>query len=633
MDLIKPSAVDDIEALILKGDHRKAFNLLIQVLVHVERLKGFSTVFVTDAEEPFISALYTRLANSLQQLFLNEKLLFNDNDFVNLVLLTRAIATVFEVSGFYTVNHLLQYFRSKLGDLDRGPFVMTLKNKNFLMRYIICTGFSHTEKVDYELLFRLSPEMTLPVILALLSYNVALTPHTFERREQLIDLKNFPNHIFVPEIFIDLMAASYMMCSYAVRRDKHVIKKEINKIICRSLAHYHITPPTFSLPRKTREKPVIVVICEVFDSNHAMFRCFSTAIKELRAHFHLVGAFFAHAVDEEAKQLFHEHIEVFSETEQSGIRDLSRLVEKIKIAKPDIVYFPSIGMRGIGVMLSNLRLAPIQMLTMGSPATTYSDAMDYVFMEEDNACRAADLCSERMILLPPDTFKLLPIYAAPDMQPIFRDNPPSIRIAIPAKIYKLNPEVFAVCKAIRSASTRPVTFCFFPNEPASYFLQAKREIFRLLPGSEVYPTTDAKLYLQNLQSCDIYMATFPFSGANSFVDAACLGMPTVTHQNEELHGIFEEVMLKRLGMPDWLVAPNKQAYVDAVLRLVNSDEERRTIGQQLRDKMQWFLDLMKGNVEVSDQNFAEAVFQIYEKHERLQESPERIWNLPQLKNF
>ena len=41
--------------------------------------------------------------------------------------------------------------------------------------------------------------------------------------------------------------------------------------------------------------------------------------------------------------------------------------------KAAVLYMPSVGMNPITVYISNIRLAPIQVIALGHPATTHSD--------------------------------------------------------------------------------------------------------------------------------------------------------------------------------------------------------------------------------------------------------------------
>ena len=69
--------------------------------------------------------------------------------------------------------------------------------------------------------------------------------------------------------------------------------------------------------------------------------------------------------------------------------------------RPDIIYYPSIGLSPLAVRLSNLRLAPLQLAAAGHPATTHAPSIDAMLVEEDTLGDAACF-SERVVTLPRD---------------------------------------------------------------------------------------------------------------------------------------------------------------------------------------------------------------------------------------
>ena len=69
--------------------------------------------------------------------------------------------------------------------------------------------------------------------------------------------------------------------------------------------------------------------------------------------------------------------------------------------RPDIIYYPSIGLSPLAVPLSNLRLAPLQLAAAGHPATTHAPGIDAMLVEEDTLGDAACF-SERVVTLPRD---------------------------------------------------------------------------------------------------------------------------------------------------------------------------------------------------------------------------------------
>ncbi len=99
-----------------------------------------------------------------------------------------------------------------------------------------------------------------------------------------------------------------------------------------------------------------------------------------REHFHLIGLG-SDAVDEMGQQVFDE----FHLLPQDGslFDRLSFLKDICDKNNPAVFYMPSIGMDLTTIFASNTRLAPIQAVALGHPATTHSDFIEYVIVEDD----------------------------------------------------------------------------------------------------------------------------------------------------------------------------------------------------------------------------------------------------------
>ncbi|MDA6200822.1 cobalt ABC transporter permease, partial [Escherichia coli] len=130
----------------------------------------------------------------------------------------------------------------------------------------------------------------------------------------------------------------YMHCSYADLAEKHLIKREINRLTARALIQYYGAYLPVHKPEPGRQKPVLAVVLEWFTCQHSIYRTHSTSLRALREHFHLVGIAQPGATDEITRGVFDEFREL-SEGNIVGdaVRNLSELC-------PDVIYYPSVGM-------------------------------------------------------------------------------------------------------------------------------------------------------------------------------------------------------------------------------------------------------------------------------------------------
>ncbi len=133
---------------------------------------------------------------------------------------------------------------------------------------------------------------------------------------------------------------------------------------------------------------------------------------------------------------------------------------KIKSLNPEIIYYPSIGMSEMAILLCNLRLAPIQIASVGHPATTQSTSIDYMIMGHEYF-GSAEAFSEQVILLRSGGAMFDPGSPATSVKPAVRGNPETLRIAVPSSPMKLNGSFLNLCGRIAEGSGRALEYWFY----------------------------------------------------------------------------------------------------------------------------------------------------------------------------
>ena len=193
-------------------------------------------------------------------------------------------------------------------------------------------------------------------------------------------------------------ADCYMHCSYVDEPDKHEIKRVINQKmieVVRGLINVE------ECTRKTvrKDRPTILMPLEWFGSHHAMFRCYTPAILELKQRFRVVALCrdSQEDVNDEARAIFDKCVLLPPDT-----TTIDTVAKAINAEEPDILYYPSIGMSPWYVALSNFRLAPIQVMAPGHPATTMSKCIDYIVSDGDLFGDSQDY-TEKLVPLPTGT--------------------------------------------------------------------------------------------------------------------------------------------------------------------------------------------------------------------------------------
>jgi hypothetical protein len=473
-----------------------------------------------------------------------------------------------------------------------------------------------------EAILDLPPQLALLVLTGLVASGPILTKRGEERRERLLALAHRLQPAMPPPTVdhVVLISRAWMNCSYGSHPDKHAIKRVLNQTLVAFNRAIGLHDTSLPPQRALKARPCMVVAAEVMHSNHVQYRYFGQYLRQLRTRFDLVLVTEENQVDDSVRALFDKVL-----TFERGNRGehFHQAVQLIRSASPDIVFWPSVGMRHWGPLLANLRLAPLQVTALGHSASTFCPTMDYYLIEEGYVSDP-DLFSERLILLPDESlrFERSPHYTP--VAPTIRDVAHPVRVAIPSSPLKLNASFFALLQRIRSQAKRPVEFHFFPGVAALECEALRQGLTRVLREAIVYPVLAYKDYVQALSSCDATFSPFPFGGLNTVVDALRQGLPVVAMERPEPHGRTDVMLLRLLAMPAWLVAHTEEDYVTAALKLINNDQVRIDVSRQalaLNIDRRLFGD---ASTPLS-QEVIDAVWSVYRHHEAIQTRGCKVW--------
>jgi glycosyltransferase involved in cell wall biosynthesis len=470
--------------------------------------------------------------------------------------------------------------------------------------------------------FQLAPDLRQIVYASLISTLWVGTAKAEARRNALLAAAARIEPAPLPPGLDQLMMVSHawMLSSYGSHPEKHRIKAVFNETLKRHLAALALTPAELPAPRGRPARPTMVVAAEVMNSKHVQYRYFGQYLRQLRSRFRLVLVTEASEVDEPVRALFDE---LLTFTRNKSGDHLGEAVRLIKSAEPDIVFWPSVGMAHWGPLLANLRLAPIQMTALGHSASTFAETIDYFLLEEGYVSDPA-LLSETLILLPDESLRFERAPGHKAARPQIREAATPLRVALPSSPMKLNPNFLSLLCRIRAEAKRPVEFNFMPNIGGFGHEALRTAIQAMLPGAKVHPVLPHNLYRALISSCDLTLSPFPFGGLHSVVDSLHQGLPVVAMECPEPHGRTDAMLLRRLGMPDWLVARDEDEYVAAALRIIDDDALRAELSQKALD-----LDIdnrMFGDGDSTlGSDVVDAVWWVYQNHEAIQASGRKAW--------
>lgn len=631
LHVVENVRLEEFERAVYAGDMEQAGSLL---LLNLRRLKSGAD-FVGHSTDPRLKRhLYTRFCAAVVALLANPKFGFSKEGFEHVAAEHATVDALFRASSFGSSDHLLPLVAAPdgVGELKAsGPA---------LAKFLVAYSLRSALQMDFEDTFAKAPQELFPLWAGMCSPLLTVSEQASQRRELLLGLHGLFRGCTASPGMLPALSDAYMYSSYALASGKHDMKGTVHEVLLRSLEAAGVALPKPKNIRVRRNyalrmlqagrglidapRPTAVVCLEWFGGNHSMFRCYAAAVRQLRKRFRLVAFSRAADIDEVGKAEFDE----WREVPTVGL-SFQKLVRDVLSVRPDLIYYPSLGMAMWWVVLASARLAPVQLMTLGHPASSRSPNMDYVVCERGSV-GDDQLFTERIVEVPESSMRFVPRGDAelPPPDPDHEAAPGIVRIAVPAMLCKLSPAFMGAARAVQErceTAGQRVEFHFFVNMVGVNLHQSASEIREWLPSAKVYERADYVTYANHLRRCHMHLSTFPFGGTNSNLDSLLLGLPVVTMVGAEPHSRFDAVMVHKAfddGDAEFLVAKTKDDLVDLASRLatdhrLRNELRRRLLSQDLRAKFMAGKD--------GQEHFVDAVWLVYKSHEALQNGPRRIY--------
>ena len=525
--------------------------------------------------------IVTRICSAITCLFSDPSFHLSETGYGMMISWQRWIASLFAASPFRNTDHIIRLLNLEGAGADQ----LKLDERSILK---FCLLYSPESEIPVDLnnLWSYNKGLAACLAFVLMSPRFLGSPAAHGKREVLLEwlpprLDEVEDLSFLP---IGILHDVYMHCSYADMSGRHAIKAPINRLIRKKLDQLGINDlpiPQLSGKKKGDSKPVMMVVLEWFSSEHSIYRTHSRSMEGCKKHFHLVGLGDAATVDAAGRAVFDEFVEI-----QAGdaVAATQAVREVAKRLEPAVLYMPSVGMFPLTLFVTNLRLAPLQLVALGHPATTRSEYVDFIVVEEDYVGDPACF-SEKLMRLPPNGMPYRPSAAYVDQRVRVREAPEVVSIAVAASLMKLNPAFLSACRAIAERSAVPVQFHFLLGFGQGFvFIQARNLIRLYLPDAVIYPHQPYSQYLETIGCCDMYINPFPFGNTNGLVDMTHLGLVGVCKSGPEVLEHIDAALFRRLGLPEDLITDTAENYVDAAVKLVNDHTRRFALRQELISK-------------------------------------------------
>lgn len=556
--------------------------------------------------------IWTRAAAAASCLLADDALFFAPEWRQNLMAHHRWLSALFGATPFRNADHVMRALNLNEGDQKSNLHQLQIGAADLLK---FCLLYSPESEVplDLDALWKADKVLAAGLCLVLLSPRFLGSPAAHSKREKILPwlTEHLAQLDDIEQLPLGVLHDLYMHCSYADRADKHDIKKPINELIRRKLAlngFKDIAPVKTPASKKVaKKKPVLLVVLEWFTSSHSIYRTHSLTLEAAKEQFEVVALAYENCTDEITSKVFDTVVTI---PRQSNLLDQIRFIQNEALQRQaSILYMPSVGMFPMTMWLTNLRIAPLQMIALGHPATTHSHAIDYVVVEEDYV-GSEDCFSEKLLKLPKDGMPYRPSAAAEGLEVIAKPKlqPDVVLIAMCATTMKINPRFLSTCARIIRESNVPVHFQFLIGHAMGLsFPNLQRVVHQFLgPHVTVFPHQHYTAYMDVIAGCDMFINPFPFGNTNGIIDTISAGLVGVCKTGPEVHEHIDDGLFRRLGLPEWMITETEDDYVKAAVRLANAHEERLALRQQYTgaDKVKL---LFEGRPDIMSEKFMDAL--------------------------
>jgi hypothetical protein len=286
-----------------------------------------------------------------------------------------------------------------------------------------------------------------------------------------------------------------------------------------------------------------------------------------------------------------------------------------------VALFPDVGMTSFSIWLSNLRIAPIQVVATGHSVSTWGAEIDYYMSGVDAEIpeHPEQYYSERLVLLPGQGA----IHPTPNYTPVGRTKTvPEFVLNCPWSLQKVNHDFARMLAQIAERSQRKLRFRLFVGNVTRELMLVPfvRELTVLLQGAvvEVVPNLTYAQYMELMEEGDLALDSYHYGGCNTMADSLHLRKPMASCAGQRWYNRVGPAMLRAAGLPE-LIARSPDEYVEQVLHLIHDDEHRHALAERLRTA-----DLENTAFSRRDAKyFRKAIDYLIANHERIRTDRDR----------
>ncbi|MEO0652588.1 MAG: hypothetical protein AAFZ65_18090, partial [Planctomycetota bacterium] len=214
--------------------------------------------------------------------------------------------------------------------------------------------------------------------------------------------------------------------------------------------------------------------------------------------------------------------------------------------------------------------------------TSGAVAMDYAIVGEDLVGDGQEF-SEDVLVIPGLGLDI----AEPPRPTAARQRPaddPECLLVSTATSEKLSGPLLDLWNAILEQAGGRAALHFFPGLTEPQAQQVATPLaghFSERVDALLVPSLDRETVVDGLVEADVFLDTFPYGGLHALVEALATGCPVVTIEGDHLRNRVGAALLRRLELPDFLIARDAGEYVRAALRLIQEPSLRAELRSRL----------------------------------------------------
>lgn len=502
----------------------------------IEEKKKYVSEFGALAGEIFF-ALLTELPTKIP-----------DQHFLSLIYHHETLHNLLSLAGIKNtdayISSLLQSSKN-LSDNDQKKLLLTLS--------------LNTDLNIISILEKINPKFRVPAITSYIGYMKLFEKNIYKNKIKLYELRSDLERSNSDDITLSKAIFSYFSCSYIDHPDRHIIKKNINISIQNYLQRFKKSNSILSDRPSLKinldpEKPVLAVFLEVFSKNHAMNRSWGNWVQSLSSEFSIVILVPEHKNNPILSEQY-ENVLTFS--------TIDSMISTIRQLSPDMMVYPSIGLDYFGVVASNIRFAPVQIMALGHPASTMSPHIDFVYGQ--SCLYKEEAFAAEKYIADDSPYQFIPSINREEIENLNiysrnKNDKSPLKVSIVGSTLKVIYPFLEFLSDIEADFHHSIQFSFHLGSTGLDTLYLQKIISEKFKSSIFYGYQTYTEYLESMASADIILNPFPFGHTNTIIDTLLLGKPCIGLDGIEPSARTERCVLDMVGLSGQFIATDLDDY-------------------------------------------------------------------------